>query len=280
VACALGLVAAVAAAFVALGSTSNPTVDPIAQAATASSNARGFRMNMRFAITSPQLGGDISASGTAVVDPPDQALSMSLEMDLSQLPQAAPALGSTPLRLDMILDGHRLYVRLPAALTGRLPGTAGKPWVELDATKSTDLPGLSSLGVDPTTSDPTHMLQELMRGASGVTNEGQQNVDGVQTTHYRGELNLDRLLPNVPSAERALLQQFVQGQEIPIDVWVDAHHLVRRVNMFLALSFQNGPALQETVSADFSGYGPQPRPTPPPADQVTELSSLTAGLPS
>jgi hypothetical protein len=44
--------------------------------------------------------------------------------------------------------------------------------------------------------------------------------------------------------------------------------------MSLSLHAGGGVALQETVTADIGDYGPQPRPTPPSADQVQDLSSL------
>ena len=264
------MAAAVVAAFLLLG---GQAVDPIAQAATTSAGAPGYRMHMNLAITSPQLPGPISATASAVVDVPDKAVSMSLDMDMSSIPGSAQALGSSTMRLNAVLDGGVVYVEFPQSIVTRLPGFQGRSWVKVNVAKAAGLPGFSSLGGDPTTTDPRQALQELEAGADSITNEGQQWVDGVQTTHYRAQLNLGRLLADAPSAERALLQRLVQG-EVPVDVWVDAHHLIRRMNMFLALSLGNGPSVQETMTADFTDYGPQPRPTPPPADQVTDGSAI------
>ncbi len=178
----------------------------------------------------------------------------------------------------MILDRRDLYVKLPQAVVNKVPKLGGKPWVEVNVTKAAGVPGLSSLGGDPTTSDPAKMLQELTAGADNVTNEGQQLLDGVQTTHYRAQLSLERVWSKVPSSERALMQKLMRGVDVPVDVWIDAHHLVRRVTMSLALGSPSGPALQATFTADISHYGPQPRPTLPPAGQVTDANSLGAGL--
>lgn len=269
----LGLLAAVAAAFVVLAATSNRAVDPIAQAASASSSQPGFRMNMSLSISSPAFGAPITASGTAAVDPGDQTASIALTMDFSHIPQAAQALGGGTLQMAMILDRRDLYVKLPPALVEKVAKLGGKPWVEASITKSTGVPGLSSLGSNPTTSDPAAMLRELRAGVGSVTDEGQQLVDGVPTTHYRAALSAARLWSKVSSSERALLQKVIPGQDIPVDVWIDAHHLVRRVTMSLG-----SPALRETLTADITDYGPQPRPTLPPANQVTDASALGAGL--
>jgi len=259
------------AAFLLLG---NSGADPIAQAATVSSNAPGYRMNLSVSITSPQQGVSITASGNAVVDTPDHAASMSLVLEA---PQAIQTLGTSTLRMAMVLDGPELYLKFPAALVSQLPNLGGKPWIEENVAKAGDLPGLSSLGGDSSTSDPTQVLGQLRVGADSITNEGQQIIDGVQTTHYQAEINIERLIPNVPSSLLKLITP--QGQDVPVDVWIDSHNLVRRVDMSLSLGAANQPTFEETTTADFTDYGPQPRPTPPPANQVTDASSI-AGLSS
>jgi hypothetical protein len=59
-------------------------------------------------------------------------------------------------------------------------------------------------------------------------------------------------------------------------VWIDAHHLVRRVQTTLDMDL-GGQNIQETVTVDLSDYGPQVPPAAPPASKVLNLSSL-AGL--
>lgn len=275
IAAGAALFAAVAAVFALFGSSSNQSVDPVAQAASLSASAPGWRMNMQFTVSSPQFGAPIEGSATAVVDPPDHAISMSLAMDLSQIPQAAQMLGGT-MRIGMVLDGDEMYMKFPPAMARLLPTLGGKPWLEANLSKLTGVPGLSSFGGDPTTSDPAQMLQYLRAASDGITDEGTQVLDGVRTMHYRVLLNLD----HVPTADQAALSQLERvagGQDVPFDVWIDAHHLVRRIVMSLTLKTPNGPSLQETLDAHLYDYGPQPRPTPPPADQVSQLTSLLGG---
>jgi hypothetical protein len=241
-------------------------------------------MTLNVTMTSPAFGGPVLASGDAVVDPRDHALSMSMLIDFSQVPQVSQALGSPTMQMDMILDGESIYMQIPPALRSAAPQLGGKTWIRMNLAKLTGVPGLSSLGNDPTMSNPGQLLQYLRAASGGVTNEGRQRVDGVPTTHYHAELSLDSLATNVPAGDRAAvqqalskLQQATNGQGIPVDVWVDAHHLVRRMSMVISLAPPTGPALEETVTADLTDYGQQPRPTLPPADQVTDLSSLAAG---
>jgi hypothetical protein len=275
------LIAAVAIIFVLVGSTSSPVTDPIAQAATLSYGTPGYRMSLAMTLNSPTLSAPVSVAGDAIVDLRDQAMSMSFALDMSQMPQVSQALGSTTMRLDMILVHGVTYMRLPAALTERVPGFGGKRWLKLDLTKVHGFPGLSTLDNNPTMTDPRHLLQYLRAASASVTNNGSQVVDGVPTTHYHAMLNLDSLAANLPPAEQQAVQNALSQlrsstnlHQLPMDVWVDGHHLVRRIAMSITLPAPDGAGLQEAMTADIGDYGPQPQPTAPPADQVQDLANL------
>ncbi len=256
--------------------------DPIAQAATLSSNVSGYRMHMSMEMTSSALSSPIIATGRGVVDLRDHATSMSLAMNLGGEPGVVQALGSGTLRMDMITDGTDVYLKLPSGLTAAIP-TLGKKWVKIDLSKLSGIPGLSSLTSNPTTSDPSDVLQALRSVSDSVLADGGQRVDGVQTTHYRAELSLDHLADAVPSSDRSAAKQALSGieqaagtDEIPIDVWVDGQHLVRRVQMSMDLGSPTAPTMTETVTVDLSDYGPQSPPAIPPAGDVQDLSSLAS----
>jgi len=269
-----------ALAFLLVGSGGTQLGSPIAQAATLSSGTPGFRMHMSMQITSSALGSPITATGTGVVDLRDHASAMSLTMNLGDDSQVTQQLGSSAMRVDTILNGATAYVKLPAALTSSL-GTSSRTWIKVDFAKLSGLPGLSSLADGPNTSDPSQTLQMLHSVSGSVVNLGQQRVDGVETTRYQATLSLARLADSLPSAERSLgrqvlstLQQAAPGDGFPVDVWIDAHHLVRRVVTSLDLSFPSGPNLQEVVQVDVSDYGPQSPPATPPASEVFDASGL------
>lgn len=271
------LAVVVAVVFVVFGSTNSPVTDPIAEAATLSSGTPGYQLNMEVTMSTPAASAPITAYGHAVVDVRDQSMSMTMSMDLSQEPQAAQALGSTAMRLDMILSHGVMYMRLPARVSQQVPQMAGKEWLKFDLSKVAGLPGMSSLGNNPTMTDPSHLLQYLLAASDSVTNEGSQLIGGVPTTHYRVMLDLNNLAANLPAAERAAVQSALAQlrsstnlSQIPMDVWVDARHLVRRIAMSLAL-----PAgLQESMTVDLTDYGPQAQATPPPAGQVEDIGNL------
>jgi hypothetical protein len=269
-------------AFLLFGSGGSTLGSPIAHAATLSSNAPGYRMHMTVQVTSSALSSPVTATGSGVVDLRDQASSMSLKMDLGNDPQVVQALGGRSLRMDMVTDGSAIYVKLPATLTASLP-TSGKRWIEVDLSKLSSVPGLSSLAGNPTASDPRQILQSLRSVSDSVVDQGPQRIGGTATTHYHAQLSFSHLADALPSAERgaatkalSALQQALPTDGLPVDVWIDPQHHVRRVVMALDVNSPTGPSLQETVTVDLDHYGPQRRPVAPASDDVFKLNGLTA----
>ena len=236
-------------------------------------------MHMTVQVTSSALSSPITATGSGIVDLRDQASSMSLTMNLGNDPRVVQALGGSTLRMDMVTDGSAIFVKLPTALTASLP-TSGKQWIEVDLAKLSSVPGLSSLAGNPTASDPRQILQSLRSVSDSVVDEGPQRIGRVATTHYHAQLSLSHLADALPAGERGAAMKALSALPtggLPIDVWIDAHHLVRRVVMALDVNAPSGPSLDETVTVDLDHYGPQHRPAPPASGDVLQLNSL-AGL--
>lgn len=263
------------------GSVAN-VVDPVAQAATTSTQAAGYRLNMTLAISSSALPSPITGSGQGAFDVRAHAGAFTLSMNLGNNPQVKQALGSSTLQVQELIKGQTIFMKLPSAITSRVPTFGGKPWIEVNLAKLAGIAGLSSLTSNPATSDPSQLLN-FLRASGKVTKVGSEQVDGLQTTHYRGTIDLSRIANALPAASRHAVQQSVKALErmttlrqLPFDVWVDGQHLVRRMTMSFS---QSVSGQSETVSMriDIPQYGPQPVPAAPPADQVTNLSALTGG---
>jgi hypothetical protein len=273
------LVAGIAIAV--LGGAGSTVVDPVAQAATVSATAPGYAMRMSMTISSSASATPITATGRGSFDLRGRTGSMSLTMNLGSAPQVTQKLGSSTLTMQEILTGTTVYVKIPAAVSGALP-LGGKQWIAVDLAKVSRLAGLTSLASsNPVSSDPRQMLQYLRAVSGSVLAEGQQRVDGLTTTHYRADINLDRVAGALPEADRAgaqsaltMLEQVLRLHQIPVDVWVDAHHLVRRMTMTMATTLSGGQTLNEGITIDITHYGPEPAPALPPSDQVARLSAL------
>jgi hypothetical protein len=266
-----GAIALVATAFVAFGSSSNSALDPVAQAATVSSNSPGFRMRMTISVQGSALPSGFVASGGGSFDPKARTGSLTFSADVPQ---------HGTQRFQEILSGDIVYVKLPADITNALPGV-DKQWASVDLSKLSGIPGLSALANNPTSGDPSQMLQYLRAASDSVVAEGHARVGGVETTQYHAQLDLDRVAGALPSSVRAAAQQALSTLEsqtglhgFPVDVWVDRHHLVRRLTMSLHATPSNGQSLDESMTMDITHYGPQPQPTVPPSDRVMNLDSL------
>lgn len=269
-------------AFLLLGSA-GAGFDPIAQAATISARAPGYRIHMTMEISSPALGSAMSMTTDGVVDLRDHASSMSMVMTLPPIPQVTQALGGDTLSIDVLVEHTVVYFKLPGALAAKLP--YDKPWLKLDLGSlfnSAGLSGLSSLINNPMSSNPASELSYLRATSGDVTDLGPEVVDGVATTHYRAEVDFSRLPSLVPPAERAAVSQTVTRLEalthtsqVPVDVWIDHGHLVRRMEMVYSFTPTGGQMVRESMTANLTDYGPQLRPAAPPADQVQDVTGAT-----
>ena len=126
-------------------------------------------------------------------------------------------------------------------------------------------------------SDPTQLLSSL-RAVGSVTNEGSATIGGVATTHYHALVDLSRALARAPAAERGEAElggQAAQAPDrertIPIDVWIDGANLVRQIEMQLSVTAGSTSAAV-SMTIDISDYGAQPAVSPPPADEVTDIT--------
>ena len=286
----LGLAALVAlcglTAVVLGGCGAANVVDPVAQAATVSNTTPGMKMNLLLRMSAPGLPTPINATGSGTFDEANRSGTFNLAMDFGNIPQLAQVLGGSTLRIQEIMQGLTVYLRLPAALS-HSSALHGKPWMKIDlarAAQGLGISGLSSLASNPTSSDPSQYLKYLRATSGHVTQLGTQTIDGVSTTGYRGQIQLDKVTKTLPAADRAGAQKGITAIEqmthlhlLPVTVWIDGQHLVRRIE----LSFNeavSGQPLTAAMRIDIPQYGPQQPAQAPPADQVTDVTSqLPAG---
>jgi hypothetical protein len=270
----LALVCA-ASGLLASGCGASSTIDPVAQAATASASTPGYKMRLSMRLSSPALTA-FTASGSGSFDVRDHSGSFALTIDLGNQPHVVQALGRSTLQIEEIIKGVTIYVKLPPAITSKLP--SGAPWLKIDLAKA-GVPGLSSFAGTPASSDPSQMLQYL-RAAGDVSNRGTERINGVPTNRYHATVSLDRVADALPASARnaarrsiAALERVTHTHELPVDAWIDGAHLVRRIQMSFKASAQ-GQTVDALTTIDIPEYGPQPAPVLPPADQVTDASAL------
>jgi hypothetical protein len=164
---------------------------------------------------------------------------------------------------------------------GRVPGH--KPWLEASVNqigKAGGIPGLGSLfSSSSSLNNPGQYMAFLRATANGSVHDlGTATVNGVQTTHYHASIDPAKLPGAVPPAQRQAMQHLAQilksqggSAAIPIDVWIDSQHLVRRIVLNYALQVPGIGRATDALREDFTQYGPQPAPAIPPASQTENL---------
>jgi len=230
------------------------------------------------------LGGDaLQVVATGAYDTAAQQMSMSMDMG-SLFEQLAASSGEeVPFdigdgMLEMVVDGDTAYLHFSILET--LTGSSS--WLSMTAEElGTDA---DSLGLGPTASDPTKLLESL-RGVTGDPEVvGQEEIDGVETTHYHATMSLSDALAKVPDDQRAEVEAALHDlgetgdAEIPVDVWIDGDDLPRRmtIDMGAALGAIAGGA-EATMTMELFDYGQPVDIEIPSADEVTPFREVMGG---
>jgi hypothetical protein len=235
-----------------------PTLSPsnaIARAAYVTSTQQGFKFTMNIDVNA--AGHNVTMTGNGAIAPPGRG---TLQMNVG------------PMSIQEIIDAPSVYMKMPL-VTGALAST---PWVKVNAGAMMKSMGFGSpLGGS---GDPTMMLGYL-KAAGGVTKVGSESVDGVSTTHYHVSIDLNRYASVLPQSQRAgastaakMFQKLTGQSTLPMEVWVDSASRLRRMQMQLSMSTAAGSAAM-TMDMRLFDYGTKPVITPPPADQVTDITS-------
>jgi hypothetical protein len=107
---------------------------------------------------------------------------------------------------------------------------------------------------------------------------GTTRVRGVETTHYRANVDLDKALAEASARERAqtktALEMFGGQKEMPVDVYIDDAGRVRRMELEYKLESE-GNAFETKLKMELFDFGTRVAFKRPPASQVADLSSLT-----
>jgi LppX_LprAFG lipoprotein len=163
--------------------------------------------------------------------------------------------------IDEVIDGTTVYMRSPL-FADALP--KGKSWVKLDLAKAAAAKGLdvSSLGAQ----SPTQTLAQL-GVLTSVTEVGDEQVGGADTTHYRGRVT------KLPQPKSAAAKAFLAGAKYgPYDVWVGKDDgYVRRVSF----SFATASKQAISLTSDFSDFGKDVSVTVPAETETVDATNKT-----
>lgn len=244
-----------------------PTVNAVARAADVTAQVPGYRISATMSLGAVGDNGQLTMSGT--VDRADQT---------GSLTTTESVLGHS-LRVHEEFSHLTVYMQA-AGLPGVGRLTGGKPWLKLDMSRALGAMGLGSIGTAG--SDPSQFVDYLRAVGAHTTRVGSSTIRGVATTHYHAIVDLGHYANLVPAAQRpaaaheiATLEGALGSGRLPMDVWIDAHKLVRRMSFAFA-ECVNNQRVGLDMTMDLYDYGSQSVPSPPTAAQTYDLTPLVA----
>jgi hypothetical protein len=254
------------------------TLDPIAQAADATSRAGGSQVAISATVQVPGLSSPLKMTGGGHFN--DARREGSITLSMEGFPAGSiPGVSGGTLTMSELMKDNVVYITSPL-FDGKLPN--GAKWLKIDLDKA-----LASLGIDPQAltsggTDPGQILSYLKGSTGSPKIVGHEAVRGVQTTHYEGAVSLESLVETLPQSQRAKareavkkLSQQIGGDSFPVSVWIDAHHLVRRMTMDLHIS-NSGQSAGMHMEIENFGFGPTPTVTPPASSEIFDGTGLSS----
>jgi hypothetical protein len=245
----------------------------VARAATATESKGGTKISMEQSVGIP--GGTLKFKGEGVIDSKSQKGHLTLDVvDAKGLP---PSLDKGQLSQEMIIDHFVIYLRSPAYESVL---KSGKKWLKMDLGALGKQSGIDFTALAQAGSDPTQALGFLKATSGDVENVGEEDVRGVSMTHYKATVDFRKYADAVPAASRDAVRKSIDKvielsgtSKAPIEVWIDKDKLVRRFKQTLSFKVSGQ---QASVEQQFELYdfGTTVDATPPPADEVQDLTDL------
>jgi len=262
-------------------------LDLVLASAGRAADAQTSRFVFTMSVTGPNGPVNLTATGASDSSVP----LMSLDMDMASIIPGTPPGGAT---VSTVFDGKSVYMRFPDELAAGLP--EGKRWARIDLAALSSESGIdvAALSAQFNSSDPLANIALLTGAAGEVTEIGTEEVRGVSTRHLRMTVDLQRAVDQIaskvsgPSAERlkAAVTQAAATlgvTQLPIDVWIDADGLPRRLVYEMDLSKAKVPGAEGApatgtakVNMEFFDFGEDVKVSIPPPGETVDLAELLA----
>jgi hypothetical protein len=250
--------------------------EAIADAAEKTLRTKGMALTMEGSVEVPQLSEPLRFAGDGEMSTAGRVARLEVEFD----DPPADALGSIDaddLRFEVVTRDLVMYMRTP--LIEDAEELDNKEWLKLDLRRASrqagiDLGSFGQLGQN----DPAQTLRFMRAVGEEVEEVGEEEVGGVETTHYKAVIDLRRYDDSVPARDRAAAQESVRrlirlgGATFPVEVWIDDQGLVRRDRYTQSL----GPAGSEAVyQTEYHDFGRSVEIDVPDEDEAFDLTELT-----
>ena len=175
---------------------------------------------------------------------------------------------SPAVRLEEILTDKQIYFRDPA-----FTKATGKPWVEADISELSAKVGVSlgSLLQNLESADPLDQ-SKLFAASKNAHVVGTTMLNGVATTEYAGTYDPKVAMAELSPKLRKIIGptlRTIGANPVQFEVWIDAHHVVRR-----AIDTDNVHGQVVTTTLDVTSVNKPVHVTLPPMTQVAPLPKI------
>ncbi|MFW6691341.1 LppX_LprAFG lipoprotein [Streptomyces sp. MAR4 CNX-425] len=210
--------------------------------------------------------GAMKGSGAMSMDPP--ALRMKMTTDGA----TADEDGSMEIR---VVDDIT-YMKVDSASAG---GMGGKSWIKLGSASDDEEP---MLDLGQSEDNPADQAQ-MMTAAEDLERVGEEEIEGVGTTHYTGTVTLDDLRAQLKGEDAETKKQRRENidemaelgvDELTLDMWIDGEDHTRQFRM--QAETKEGP-MDSTMT--FLSYNEPVTVKAPPASEVMDMDEAMQETP-
>jgi hypothetical protein len=219
-------------------------------------------------------GESFSMSGEADVDNVQKRIDMTMDLGM---------LGG---EMQLLMDGGVVYMRSPVFQD------AGTEWISMDPSKMDPAAAAQFGGFGTGTTDPSAYIG-LFAGVFDVKVSGEQELQGVPTTHYVGTIDLKKVIEgfadvvgeDVDRETKEQLQMVVEqfdslgiDEKIAFEIWIDEEGLPRRqrISMDFGELVPGDEEASMQMTVDFSDFGKPVDIELPRPSEVTDMTKALA----
>jgi hypothetical protein len=230
---------------------------------------------LSFSVASDASGSNVTSTGTGSVDFTEKLVRGTFTVN------GVPGVHDGS-KADGIFQGQLIYAHLlgAAATDFHLP----TPWIQVDLRALANIPGLD-LGTISLAHDINPNLFFLFdRGTINPVTVGKEQIAGTPTTHYKVTIDLNQAVKGLTGDDATIINKDLAAYTtptFPAQFWIDGSGAIRKSTFTATIKGGKGkPDTHETVTVTFTSFGAPVDTSLPPANQISDLTSLLSKLAS
>jgi hypothetical protein len=168
--------------------------------------------------------------------------------------------------MELIADGLVMYMHFD-----QLSDEIGKEWMKIDMERAYHDLGVDMDAVSQFGQGTAQYLSWLEHVSGGVSDEGREQVRGVEATHYSATVDLRK----VPADDPEKLVEVLGQSEIPVDVWIDDDQRFRRMELGMTMSPEGGAEIRMDMVMEYVRFGVPVDIDTPDEDDVFDATEIS-----